>query len=58
MLRIFLLALFLATNAVAQEWPARQVHFIVPFSAGGFADSSMRAISERLSARLGQPVVI
>jgi tripartite-type tricarboxylate transporter receptor subunit TctC len=58
MVRFVLVALFLATNAIAQEWPARQVHLIVPFSAGGFADSSTRAISERLSARLGQPVVI
>ena len=59
MLRIlFVILSFISSNLMAQEWPARQVHFIVPFSAGGFADSSMRAIGERLSARLGQPVVI
>ncbi|MEK6244907.1 MAG: tripartite tricarboxylate transporter substrate binding protein [Pseudomonadota bacterium] len=58
MFRIAFLALFLATSAVAQDWPSKQIHLVVPFSAGGFADSSARAISERLSARLGQPVVI
>jgi tripartite-type tricarboxylate transporter receptor subunit TctC len=52
------IALTWAVGARAQEWPAKQIHLIVPFSAGGFADSSTRAINERLSARLGQPVVI
>ena len=58
--RLFLtvFTLLFATAAAAQEWPTKQVHLVVPFSAGGFADSSTRAISERLSARLGQPVVI
>ncbi len=52
------LSLIFCSGLMAQEWPSRQIHLIVPFSAGGFADSATRAISERLSARLGQPVVI
>jgi len=55
---LVLLALVFSSGLTAQEWPSRQVHLVVPFSAGGFADSSTRAISERLSARLGQPVII
>jgi tripartite-type tricarboxylate transporter receptor subunit TctC len=47
-----------AALARAQDWPARPVKIVVPFSPGGFADSGARAISDRLAARLGQPVVI
>ena len=58
MFRTALLALFVATGAVAQEWPSKPVRLVVPFSAGGFADSAARTISEKLSARLGQPLLI
>jgi tripartite-type tricarboxylate transporter receptor subunit TctC len=58
MFRIAFLALFLAANAVAQDWPAKPVKIVVPFSPGGIADTSARTIADRLAARLGQPVVI
>jgi tripartite-type tricarboxylate transporter receptor subunit TctC len=50
--------LLLALPVTAQEWPSRTIRIVVPFSPGGIADTSARAISEKLGARLGQPVVI
>ena len=51
--------LALATNpTAAQDYPARPIRFIVPFTAGGGGDLIVREISQRLTARLGQPVVV
>jgi tripartite-type tricarboxylate transporter receptor subunit TctC len=40
------------------RYPARPVRFIVPFTAGGGGDIIIREISQRLTARLGQPFVV
>jgi tripartite-type tricarboxylate transporter receptor subunit TctC len=46
-------------QAVAQQkYPVRPVRMLIPFPAGGAADTVGRSIGELLSARLGQPVVI
>lgn len=50
--------LFVAAPAAAQDWPQRPVRFILPFGAGSATDISARLISERLSAKWGQPVVV
>ena len=50
-------ALLLALPAAAQ-YPAKAIRFIAPFPPGGGVDTVGRAVGEKLSARLGQPVVI
>jgi tripartite-type tricarboxylate transporter receptor subunit TctC len=48
-----------ATQANAQEaYPSKPLRVIVPFTAGSTTDIIARAISDKLSASLGQPVVV
>ena len=44
--------------AIAQQWPQKPVKIIVSFPPGTPGDVTVRAIQERMSAALGQPVVI
>src|SRR5437899_5165464 len=52
------LALAFAGTAQAQTWPDKPVHIIVAFTPGSATDVIGRSVSNELSARLGQPVVI
>jgi tripartite-type tricarboxylate transporter receptor subunit TctC len=47
-----------ARPASAQAYPTRPVRLIVGYSAGGTADIVARIIAQRLTERLGQPVVV
>ena len=51
---------FVAPGAATAQpaWPAKPIHWIVPFPAGGQLDVVSRLIGDRLSVALGQPVVI
>jgi len=60
-LSLLLLAALVAsmpTTSVAQDFPARQVAIIVPFAPGGSADIVARIYAQRLTERLGKPVVV
>ena len=48
----------LAAPAVAQGFPSRPVRLVVPYSAGGGADTTARLIAPKLQDALGQTVVI
>src|ERR1700693_5620388 len=50
-------ALF-ATAALAQSYPDRPVHLLVPSPPGGGANFVARVLAQLLSARLGQSVVV
>ena len=48
----------LALAVQAQPWPSKPIKMVVPFTAGGSTDTVARIISEKLTPRLGQPVVV
>jgi tripartite-type tricarboxylate transporter receptor subunit TctC len=51
-------AVLAAAPLSAQDYPSKPIRLIVPFAAGGPADSLARAIGPAMSASLKQPVVI
>jgi len=44
--------------ATAQTFPVKPIRFVVPFAPGGGTDLIARAIGQRLTDALGQPVVV
>ncbi len=60
-LRRLLVALGLglvAAGAIAQNFPDRQVKFVVPYPPGGFNDTLARVSAEKLNKVWNQPVVV
>jgi len=55
---VLALAHALANAAWAQSYPTKPIRMIVPFAPGGGADYYARILSEPLSKRLGQPIII
>ena len=47
-----------ASRAQSSAWPQKAIHIIVPNPAGGSADLLPRLISEALSLKVSQPVVV
>jgi tripartite-type tricarboxylate transporter receptor subunit TctC len=57
--RLCLLALAVASfSALAQSYPSRPVHIVVPYSAGGGTDIVARAVGQKLSDKWGQSVIV
>jgi tripartite-type tricarboxylate transporter receptor subunit TctC len=58
--RIFLTgaASLLATSARAETYPSRPIQMIVPYSAGGPADTIARIIAKGAAEKIGQPILI
>ena len=58
-LALGLAAPFLPRAARAQaDWPARPLRFVIPFTAGGGGDSSLRPLAARMGEILGQNIVV
>ena len=52
------LAVAIAAPALAQDYPARQVTFVVPFAAGSATDQIARAIGQSVAEQSKQAVVV
>src|SRR5262249_46538636 len=44
--------------ALAQAYPTKPLHMVVPYAAGGATDVLARPIAARLSEQFGQPVLV
>ena len=58
---ILLLAVLAVSDAHAQgaqDYPARQVTFVLPFAPGGAIDIYARAYAQKLSEKFGKPFVV
>src|SRR2546423_5786406 len=62
MLNRFALALALLMSAItpclAQDYPTRTVTLVVPYPPGGGVDAMARIVADKLSAALGQQVIV
>ncbi|MEZ5662875.1 MAG: tripartite tricarboxylate transporter substrate binding protein [Burkholderiaceae bacterium] len=47
-----------ATAAMAQSWPTKPIHVIVPYPPGGNVDTAARIVAAELNQALGQPVIV
>lgn len=54
----FIVAFVLAAPAFAQDWPAGPVHIVVPFGPGSTPDLVARVVADKLSPRIGKPVIV
>jgi tripartite-type tricarboxylate transporter receptor subunit TctC len=55
---VLVLVLSFSTAAAAQQYPQRAVRMVVPFPAGGPTDVLTRVVSQKLSERWREPVVV
>ncbi len=42
----------------AQDWPSRPIRVLIPAPPGGSSDIAARSVADRLSQRLGKPVLV
>jgi tripartite-type tricarboxylate transporter receptor subunit TctC len=59
-IKILLLSILLLTIniVVAQEYPARSIKVVVPYTPGGSVDNTCRLITDQLQKQLGQSVIV
>lgn len=50
--------LTLGAAAHADEYPSKPIRYVVSFAAGGTSDTISRVLAEKMSAKLGVPVVV
>ena len=55
---VFLLLVFISCSTPAQQYPARPIRVLIPFTAGSAADIIVRAMEPAMREKLGQSLVV
>jgi tripartite-type tricarboxylate transporter receptor subunit TctC len=55
---VFALLLAALASALAQDYPTRTITLVVPYPPGGGVDAMARVVADKLSAALGQQVIV
>src|SRR5437763_11734541 len=55
---LFALPAFVALPSLADSWPAKPVHIVVPFAPGGSGDITARLVGKYIEDKTGQPFVV
>ena len=58
MKKLLAILAFVPALAMAQAYPTRPIHIVLPFGPGGVADITTRTLAPKLSDALGQNVVV
>ena len=58
MKKLLAILAFVPLLAMAQAYPTRPIHIVLPFGPGGVADITTRTIAPKLSETLGQNVIV
>lgn len=51
-------SLFISTSFAQANYPNKPINFVVPYGAGGGADSRSRQIAQKMSVILKQPIIV
>lgn len=58
MRKLFLGVLLAPLLAHGQAWPTKPIRWVVPYTGGGITDVVTRVATQKIQARLGQPIVV
>jgi tripartite-type tricarboxylate transporter receptor subunit TctC len=53
-----LAVLLCSAQALAENWPAKPIKWVIPYAAGGTSDTLVRIVGQKLGERLGQPIIV
>jgi tripartite-type tricarboxylate transporter receptor subunit TctC len=53
-----LLLVCISNAALAQNYPSKSIHFVVPYAAGGAVDAMARVFAQKYAEAWGQPVLV